>query len=252
MSRFTAVCGVCSSAVLAGQVSCAVRPVASRLVVTPGGMTAGRTATGSLDGGRTRLAPSNPRTVTLPGRTSATLPGDRPGSCRCPSAGARRCVEDHEPDSCDPTRPTTLVARCGGVGAVGADHAQHCGDRLAGSAVAPGRPARTGPAHPWLGRWPRAGVCERDHRRGGAGQPPAPPPGGLAAAGPGPGAAWAGVPPAYAAYGLLARPGALPAAHAVARYWPITLVTTQTAASFALLLTPTGSLPSPRWRWWPG
>jgi hypothetical protein len=63
-------------------------------------------------------------------------------------------------------------------------------------------------------------------------------------------AAWAGVPPAYAAYGLLARPGAFPAAHAVARYWPITIVITQTAASFALLLTPTGRLPSPRWRWW--
>jgi hypothetical protein len=62
--------------------------------------------------------------------------------------------------------------------------------------------------------------------------------------------AWGGVPPAYAAYGLLARPGALPAADAVARYWPGTVVTAQTAASLVLLLTPTGSLPSPRWRWW--
>ena len=65
-------------------------------------------------------------------------------------------------------------------------------------------------------------------------------------------AAWGGVPPAYAAYGLLARPGALPAAEAVARYWPITLVTAQTIAGLVLLLTPPDRCPRPAGAGGPG
>jgi hypothetical protein len=59
-----------------------------------------------------------------------------------------------------------------------------------------------------------------------------------------------GVITSYVAYGLVARPGALPAAHVVARYYPATGAAALALLSLVLLLTPTGSLPSARWRWW--
>jgi hypothetical protein len=59
-----------------------------------------------------------------------------------------------------------------------------------------------------------------------------------------------GVITSYVTYGLLARPGALPAAHALARYYPATGAAALALLSLVLLLTPTGSLPSPRWRRW--
>jgi hypothetical protein len=59
-----------------------------------------------------------------------------------------------------------------------------------------------------------------------------------------------GVAAGYLRYGLLAGPGALPAIRSVVLYYPATVFTAQLLLGFVLLLTPTGSLPSPGWRWW--
>jgi hypothetical protein len=54
----------------------------------------------------------------------------------------------------------------------------------------------------------------------------------------------------YVHYGVMVRPGALPGASYLTGFYNSGTIVMVACIGFVMLLTPTGSLPSPGWRWW--
>ena len=148
--------------------------------------------------------------VTLRGRRPATLAADEHG--RWPDRWCAAGSQDHGDDVCRRTGPAAPVGGRAGVGAVGAGHARPGRSALDGSPDDPGRPARPG-------RVVKARSCPRTGPLSAttvgavlASRRPRHPVGwlllGFALA-----LTASGVIASYVTYGLLARPGALPAVH---------------------------------------
>ena len=114
---------------------------------------------------------------------------------------------------------------------------------------APGRPGRPGPVRPPERRRSGPDRGELGHGRGGRGRPPPGASGGLAAVGHRPVADRHRRDRPVLRVRAAGPPGALPAARSAVLYQPATTFTALTLIGFVLLLTPTGALPSARWRW---